>query len=125
MLKDYPVHPTIPVTDLERAKAFYEQKLGLTPDKSTHEGQSYSAGENTKIYIYQREPSKSDHTLAGFNVDNIEEVVDELTGKGITFEQYNIPGGLVTNEKGISTIGDTKAAWFKDPDGNILGIVQM
>lgn len=125
MLKDYPVHATIPVTDLDRAKAFYEQKLGLIPGDTTPEGQVYAAGQNTLLYIYKRGPSKADHTLAGFTVDNIEQAVDELTGKGVAFEQYNIPGGLVTNEKGIATMGESKAAWFKDPDGNILGVVQM
>ena len=84
---------------------------------------SFTAGGGTELYIYQRGPSKADHTLAAFEVPDIEAAIDEMTQKGIKFEQYDFPG-LKTNEKGIaiSEGEEEKGAWFKDPDGNILAI---
>lgn len=124
MLNISAVYPTIPVTDLQKAKEFYENVLGLGSPVITSEGVLYNVGQATKLYIYQREPSKADHTLASFRVDNIEQVMSELSQKGVTFEHYDLPG-LKTDEKGIATMGELKAAWFKDPDGNILAISQL
>lgn len=123
MLNSAAVYPTIPVTDLGRSKNFYENVLGLTDAVATHEGVIYSAGLGTKLYIYERAPSKADHTLASFRVENIEQTISELSAKGVSFEHYDFPN-LKTNEQGIASIGDLKAAWFKDPDGNILAISQ-
>ena len=123
MLGDKPVAPTIPVTDLARAKVFYQDKLGLILEKEMPEGISFKAGGNTHLYLYKRGPSTADHTLASFLVENVEAAVDELGAKGIVFEQYDFPG-LKTNEKGIAVMSKEgeKAAWFKDPDGNILAV---
>ena len=125
MLGDKPVGPTIPVTDLARAKEFYTNLLGLTVDSESTGGILFTAGNSTKLYIYKRGPSKADHTLAAFEVEDIEAMVDEMIQKGITFEQYDFPG-LKTNEKGIadSEGENERGAWFKDPDGNILAVSQ-
>ena len=129
MLNNSPVNPTIAVTDLKRAKDFYGGKLGLTEDSSMTDemGVLYNAGAGSKLYIYSRpNPPTADHTQVSFKVDNIEASVDELSGKGVSFEHYDIPGmGLKTNEKGIATMGKVKSAWFKDPDGNILSVLQV
>jgi catechol 2,3-dioxygenase-like lactoylglutathione lyase family enzyme len=123
MLGNLPVAPTIPVTDMKRAREFYEGVLGLTVKKENKMGLLLEAGEGTMLYLYQRGPSTADHTLAAFTVPDIEKTVDELTEKGVTFEQYDLPG-LKTNEKGIAiSEGEgEKGAWFKDPDGNILAV---
>lgn len=123
MLGNFPIAPTIPVTDLARAKEFYQNKLGLTLVKEILSGITFKAGDGTELYLYKRGPSKADHTLAAFTVDDVEKVVDELTANGVVFEQYDFPG-LKTNEKGIAVIEGEgeKSAWLKDPDGNILGI---
>ncbi len=92
--------------------------------RETDNDLSYEAGGGTKIYLYKRGPSKADHTLAGFEVDNVETIVEELTDRGVVFEQYDIPGYLKTNQKGIAEMDTEKAAWFKDPDGNILAVSQ-
>lgn len=125
MLTTAPVSATLPSTDLQRTKEFYAGKLGLTIVKETDGGVLFGAGENTKIYLYKRGPSKADHTLASFLVKDLEETIAELTQAGIVFEQYDFPG-LKTDEKGIavSKEEDEKAAWFKDPDGNILAVGQ-
>ncbi len=121
------ITPTIPVTDLSTSKDFYENKLGLKPSAMAvpPDGALYEASDGSSFYLYQREPGKADHTLASFTVDNIEEAVDELTKNGIVFEQYNMANGIKTDVKGIATIGNAKSAWFKDPDGNILSVLQM
>ena len=123
MLGNFKVAPTIPVTDLQRSKDFYVNKLGLTLIKEEKAGVTFNAGEGTSLFIYKRGPSKADHTLAAFTVDDVEKAVDGLTAKGVVFEQYDFPG-LKTNEKGIAVMEDEgeKAAWFKDPDGNIIVI---
>ena len=125
MLTNAPIAPTIPVTDLQKAKDFYTQKLGLVLEKEMPAGITFKAGNGTKLYIYKRGPSKADHTLASFLVTDVEAAVDELTQKGIVFEQYDFPG-LKTNKKGIAVMSDEgeMGAWFKDPDGNILAVGQ-
>ncbi len=127
MLNESPVAPTIPVADIDRTIDFYENKLGLKKIEveTGEEAVMFEAGKGTMLYLYKRDPSKADHTLASFNVDDIEKIVDELAAKGVAFEQYDMPNGIKTDERGIAAMGKTKAAWFKDPDGNILGIAQM
>lgn len=123
MLSDFPIAPTIPVTDLSRAREFYEVTLGLTVQKESESGITLQAGDGTALYLYKRPPSKADHTLAAFQVTDIEKTVEELTSRGVKFEHYDFPG-LKTDERGIAELPgeNEKAAWFKDPDGNILGI---
>ena len=125
MLSNASVAPTLPTTDLQRARDFYEKKLGLIVKKESAGGITFQAGNNTELYVYKRGPSKVEHTLAAFHVDDVEATVDELTQKGVVFEQYDFPG-LKTNEKGIAIVEGEgeKAAWFKDPDGNILAVGQ-
>lgn len=126
MLSDSSVTPIIAVTDLEKSRDFYENKLGLTPDPSMTDemGVLYKAGNGTNLYLYKRpNPPIADHTLASFKVNNIEQILEELSQKGVSFEHYNMPE-LKTDEKGIAVIGSAKSAWFKDPDGNILAVLQ-
>jgi catechol 2,3-dioxygenase-like lactoylglutathione lyase family enzyme len=79
------------------------------------------AGE-TKLGVYESKTAgQSKHTLASFVVDDVRSVVDELKAKGVTFEEYDMPG--MKTEDGVAAMGDTRAAWLKDPDGNILEIV--
>ena len=127
MLTNSPVRPTIPVLDLNRAKKFYETTLGLKPvhdsnDDTTLGIANFECGNNTLIELYQRGPSKADHTVATFEVSNIEDEVDTLRGKGVNFEEYDMPE--IKTQNGIATQGSVKAAWFKDSEGNILCIHQ-
>jgi catechol 2,3-dioxygenase-like lactoylglutathione lyase family enzyme len=125
LLGDAPVIPTIPVSDLERAKDFYERKLGLKQvEEAMPDGIVYEAGGGSRLYVYEREPDNSPHTLAGFEVKDIEKTVDDLGAMGIMFEQYDMPGNIKTDERGIATMGNIRSAWFKDPDGNILAITE-
>jgi predicted enzyme related to lactoylglutathione lyase len=127
MLANSPVRPTIPVVNLERAKRFYETTLGLklipTNNGSTSGTAIFECGNGTSIELYQRGASKSDHTIATFEVPNIDDEVNALRGKGVVFEEYDMPG--IRTENGIAKQGSVKAAWFKDSEGNILCIHQM
>ena len=123
MLANYPVTVILTAVDLERAKKFYEEKLGLeSVDAPGPGGAMFASGEGTGLYLYQRDTAtKADHTVAGWKVDKIEEVVRALHERGVVFEQYDLPG-LKTDEHGIAARGPVKSAWFKDTEGNILAI---
>jgi predicted enzyme related to lactoylglutathione lyase len=126
MLGSSPVVATLPAVDIERAKDFYAQVLGLkkaelpVPDDAA----LFEAGQGTQIFIYQRERTKAEHTAATFVVSDIDEVVDGLTAKGVVLEQYDF-GEIKTDDRGIATMGSNKSAWFKDTEGNIIALVTM
>ncbi len=126
MLTNAPVHPTLIAVDIARAKAFYQEKLGLKLVKEdTASGALMQAGEGTFLYIYQRAATKADHTVASFYVDDVETTVKGLKARGVVFEDVELPSLGVKTEDGIATLGEMKGAWFKDSEGNILGITNM
>jgi catechol 2,3-dioxygenase-like lactoylglutathione lyase family enzyme len=114
---------TVAVRDLDAARRFYEGKLGLKPtDEQEPEALTYQAG-NAKILVYRSQYAGSNQATAATWVigKDIDKVVQGLKGKGITFEHYNLPGMTVKGD--IHEGGGTRAAWFKDPDGNIHALV--
>jgi catechol 2,3-dioxygenase-like lactoylglutathione lyase family enzyme len=124
MLDSARIGANVPVSDLDEAISFYEGKLGLRRFERG-EGEPYArfagAGE-TKLGVYEsKSAGQSRHTLASFVVDDVRATVSELQGRGVVFEEYDMPG--MKTENGVATMGDTRAAWLKDPDGNILEIV--
>jgi catechol 2,3-dioxygenase-like lactoylglutathione lyase family enzyme len=122
ILSTAPTHATIPVTDLDRAKEFYGGTLGLELLVSNPGGHFWQTGDGTRIFTFKRpEASSGEHTMVGFRVQDIKTAVLELKGRGVVFEEYD-EGGLTTVDS-IATMGPISAAWFKDPDGNIIGIV--
>jgi catechol 2,3-dioxygenase-like lactoylglutathione lyase family enzyme len=123
MLGDKDAVANIAVKNLETAKKFYEETLGLTQIGA--EGQEvivFRSGSST-IYVYKSQYAGTNQATAlTWVVDkDIEGVVQELKAKGVTFEHYNMPD--VTREDDIHVAGNMKVAWFKDPDGNILNII--
>jgi catechol 2,3-dioxygenase-like lactoylglutathione lyase family enzyme len=114
--------------DIERAKRFYVEKPGLraveVPGRP-EDGALFGCGDGTMLYLYEREGgSKAEHTVAGWQVDDLEQVMGELRQRGIVFEQYEMPG-LRTDERGIAVSGSARSAWFKDTEGNVLAITEM
>jgi hypothetical protein len=87
------------------------------------DGLIFQAGSKTKLYLYQRPKTKADHTVASFEVDDVETEVQNLKSKGVKFEEYDSPGIKTVN--GIHYSEHYKSAWFKDTEGNILAINQM
>ena len=123
MLGDKDAIANIAVKNLETAKKFYEETLGLTQIGA--EGQEvivFRSGSST-IYVYKSQYAGTNQATALTWVvgKDIEGVVRELKAKGVTFEHYNMPD--VTREDDIHVAGNMKVAWFKDPDGNILNII--
>jgi catechol 2,3-dioxygenase-like lactoylglutathione lyase family enzyme len=123
MLKGYDTATMIPAKDLEKTRRFYEDVLGFSVDQEDPGGIRYQSGGTSFILYPTQFAGTAQHTLIGWNVDDIESVVDDLASKGVTFEQYDM-GELKTDAKGIAAMGPEKGAWFKDPDGNILSLWQ-
>jgi catechol 2,3-dioxygenase-like lactoylglutathione lyase family enzyme len=124
-LSNYRVGAAIAVSDLDRAREFYEGKLGFTAAGDDPDGgRTYECGEQTTLHVFPSPGAgASGATVAGWTVDDLDQVVDDLTASGVTFERYD-DAQISTNEKGIAVFGDSKGAWFKDPDGNVLALVQ-
>jgi catechol 2,3-dioxygenase-like lactoylglutathione lyase family enzyme len=122
-LSGYELNASIAVSDMARAKEFYEGKLGLAAVRAQADGsQIYASGGGASLHVYPSpaHAGKSSATLATWYVEDVERVVDELSSRGVTFEHYD---ELTTDEKGISPrAGGGKVAWFKDPDGNTFAV---
>jgi catechol 2,3-dioxygenase-like lactoylglutathione lyase family enzyme len=125
-LSDFPVEAAIAVSDLQRARQFYEEKLGLRPAEAEEQGVRYRCGSGTGVFIYLSEQNAgtSTATIAGWSVDDLGQTMAELAANGVEFEQYDQPG-LKTDERGVFDRGDFKAAWLRDPDGNTLALTEQ
>ena len=108
-----------------RAKEFYEEKVGFEVEElPDSEGVGMlHAGRGTQVLLYERERTKAEHTALAFVVEDIDTVVSDLRGRGVVFEEYDLPG--IKTEHGIARIGASATAWFLDPEGNIISINQM
>ncbi len=122
MLADRNAVATIAVKDLKVARKFYGDTLGLTAKPSQEpEVLEYKSG-TSSIYVYKSDFAGTNKaTAVTWGVDDVDEVVKTLKGKGVTFEHYDIPG--LTRKGDVHVSGKMKAAWIKDPDGNILALV--
>jgi catechol 2,3-dioxygenase-like lactoylglutathione lyase family enzyme len=113
---------TVPVTDLDRAKQFYGETLGLKLLWENPASARYECGGGSQLSVFRRGPSKADHTLAHFEVSDIEATVRELEARGVTFLDYD-DGPLKTTGH-IAPMGPARGAWMHDPDGNVIGLRQ-
>ncbi len=118
------ITPDLPVMDMGRARAFYEEVLGFSPASSSKSGVMYQLGATGGLYLYSRSATRADHTEASFLVDDLEKEVQDLRGRGVEFEEYDMPGMGIKTVNGIATMEDGKAAWFRDTEGNILSLNQ-
>jgi len=122
MLGNKDVQATAAVKSLERARPFYEGVLGLTPLPGEQPGvQGYRAG-NSTVLVYESEFAGTNRatTLTWSLGQDFDAVVKALKAKGVAFERYDLPN--VTMDGDVHVWGDTRVAWFKDPDGNIINI---
>jgi catechol 2,3-dioxygenase-like lactoylglutathione lyase family enzyme len=111
---------TIPVSDLERAKRFYGETLGLEFLWENPASARFRCGEASELSVFRRAVVSTDHTLAHFEVTDIEATVQELEAKQVEFLDYT-EGPLATTGH-IAQLGPARGAWFHDPDGNTLGL---
>ena len=122
MLTDSKVTANVPAADLDRARRFYADTLGLTPADENPGGLVYTTSGGTTFFLYQTEyAGQAGHTLAQFHVKDVDGEVRDLKDKGLSFEHYDMPG--VTWDGDVASMeGMGRAAWFKDSEGNILCI---
>jgi catechol 2,3-dioxygenase-like lactoylglutathione lyase family enzyme len=123
MLGNKDAAATIAVKNLEKAKKFYEDTLGLTQVGAEGEEAIIFKSGNSIVNVYQSQYAGTNKATAVTWVvgQDLEGVVQQLKAKGVAFEHYDMPG--VTREGDVHVGGNMKVAWFKDPDGNILNIV--
>ena len=115
----------VPVSDVEAAIPFYEETLGLElqerrDDLPENREAEFRAGQGTLPVYESVGAGKSRHTVAGFRVDDIDSTVADLRERGVEFEEYDLPE--IKTEGGVAAVGDVRAAWCRDPDGNLLAI---
>jgi predicted enzyme related to lactoylglutathione lyase len=126
MLEDGKVATRIPVQDLQRARSFYAEKLGLEPSEERPGGLLYRCGEGQFALFESAGAASGDHTQMSWQVKDIEATVEWLRARGVVFEEVDFPGLSTVN--GIAEVRDSegnlfgKGAWFRDSEGNVLGI---
>lgn len=127
-LVDAKVVACLPAVDLERAKEFYQNKLGLKfVETGISDSLAFEANGGCQIFLYKRSTTKADHTAISFEVDDVLSTVKDLKSRGVSFETYDMTvegtgEGIKTDENNIAHFGETQAAWFKDSEGNILNV---
>ena len=131
MLEDGKVAARIPVRDLQRAKTFYEEKLGLEPSEERPGGLLYRCRSGEFALFESAGAASGDHTQMGWEVEDIEATVEQLRARGVVFEEYDLPALRTVN--GIAEVAGNypskggvgeKGAWFRDSEGNLFGIGQ-
>ena len=122
MLTNAPVTTMLPVKDLDRAREFYEKKLGLRALGAKQDGKfEFAGGSGGVIALFPKDGgSKADHTAVSFQVKDIGQAIKDLKARGVVFEDYDFPGLKTVNH--VCVLGSEKAAWFKDTEGNYLCI---
>ena len=124
MLNDRRAVGNIPAADMDRARRFYQQTLGFAASTETPAGVYYAGGEGTGFFLYPTNGAgQASHTLLSFNSDDLSADVRDLKAKGVAFEDYDIPG-IVKTVDSVATMGGARAAWFRDSEGNIIGLIE-
>jgi catechol 2,3-dioxygenase-like lactoylglutathione lyase family enzyme len=130
MLSDGHVAPRLPAQDLERARAFYAEKLGLEPTEERPGGLRYQLGGGEFVLFESAGAPSGEHTQMAIEVEDLESTVAELRNRGVVFEEYDFPGLSTTD--GIADIDGNypskgsgeRGAWFRDSEGNMIGLGQ-
>jgi catechol 2,3-dioxygenase-like lactoylglutathione lyase family enzyme len=125
-LQQFPVYAVVPCSDYERAKTWYQEKLGLEATEEEMPGNAwYRCADGTWfILTYSEYAGTAQNTAVGFTVKGIEGIMDELRGNGAEFLEYDM-GEMGKTENGLMTVGPYKAAWVKDSEGNILELSEV
>jgi catechol 2,3-dioxygenase-like lactoylglutathione lyase family enzyme len=119
MLNDAKAISMLPVVDMARARDFYERTLGLGRADVRANGEARFQAGGARFALYPRKtPTQADHTALSFEVANLAAEMKTLRERGVRFEDYDLPG--LKTENGVCVLGSERAAWFKDPEGNIL-----
>jgi predicted enzyme related to lactoylglutathione lyase len=124
MLKDAPIVPYIPASDVDRARRFYEDKVGLVVREASAAGVVYECAGGSWIFLYESQGAGTSKASQAFwDVQDVEAEVTALKARGVEFLDYDLPG--LKTVDGVATMDDgTKGAWFRDSEGNILALIQ-
>jgi catechol 2,3-dioxygenase-like lactoylglutathione lyase family enzyme len=121
MLNEQNAVATVAVNNLDRAREFYEQTLGLTKVMENEGVLAFKSGMST-LFVYRSEFAGTNKaTAVTWVTDEVEDIVETLKGRGVRFEHYDLP--KMTRQGDLHVAGAMKVAWFKDPDGNIFSLV--
>jgi predicted enzyme related to lactoylglutathione lyase len=123
MFKDTKAFSGFSVNDIPKAKTFYIQTLGLNVSEMNGMLQLHIAGGNPILIYPKPNHTPATYTILNFPVDNVDRAVDELSKRGVQFEKYDMPD-LKTDDKGVMRGNGPNIAWFKDPAGNILSVLE-
>jgi len=123
MLKNATIHVYLPASNVARARKFYEEVIGLTPKEEYAGGVFYECGGAVAFLYPTPNAGTSKASQAFWQVEDVEAEVADLKARGVTFEEYDMPGMPMKNS--IVTGGGAKTAWFKDTEGNILAVSQQ
>jgi predicted enzyme related to lactoylglutathione lyase len=124
MLSGARIHTTLPAADFGRARKFYEETLGFEPFDERPAAVMYRAGEGTVFTVFPSSGAASGtHTQMGITVDDVSAAVADLKARGVTCESYDFPG--FDKQTSIADAPGTRAAWFKDTEGNLIGLIQF
>ena len=121
-IKNASIMPVLAVDDLDRATTFYRDKLGLEVRRLGEDPTSavVEIGDSGRLLLYQTTYRRGENTVAAILVKDVEGTASELRARGITFEEYDLPG--LKTENGVAVLGDLHTAWFKDSEGNTIAL---
>jgi catechol 2,3-dioxygenase-like lactoylglutathione lyase family enzyme len=124
MLSNLKVQAVLPVTDLARARDFYESVLGLVPETVLPAGSFYACGQDSRLAIsHNGGTPDGEHTQVSFLAEDVEAEVAGLRRRGVEFEEY--ADGPLATVNGVARRGSVTAAWFKDSEGNLIGLLHV
>src|SRR5262245_40333555 len=124
MLSKSPVCATLPFDGLDKAESFYTKRIGLElVAGSANDGfLEFKAGGQTVLQVFESDSKKSDDTAATFEVKDLDKEMADLRSRGVTFEEYDMPGVKTVN--GVAAMGQSRGAWFKDQGGNVIAVCE-
>lgn len=121
MLSELEIHAVLPAKDLQRARAFYKEKLGLEPTDERADGLVFQTPSGAKIFMYETDNAgTAKNTALSWSTDDLDAEMADLRSRGVVFEDYDFPG--LKTENGIATYDGGRGAWFTDSEGNILAV---
>jgi catechol 2,3-dioxygenase-like lactoylglutathione lyase family enzyme len=124
MLDRFRVYAVLPASDLQRARAWWQEKVGMAPKTEDPGGLWFACADGTWVVITPSAyAGTAQNTAASFTVTGIEELMQDLRGRGVVFEEYDLPD--FKTENGLFAVHGYKAAWFKDSEGNIVEIAEV
>jgi catechol 2,3-dioxygenase-like lactoylglutathione lyase family enzyme len=116
------IYTVLPVTDIERARVFYRDKLGLEATMVKPGMLAYSGPSGYIFQLYETPTPASGHTQMGWSTDDLDADIAALRTRGVVFEEYDLPG--LRTENGIAFVGTERSAWFRDSEGNTICLSQ-